>query len=172
MADDFIPSGGTALVFEWLEELAKPAPRPLIWTALDEGLRLVFTQAWMIDHAYDRASDRDQRAADLADAAGTHALFPQMLDDLIAHLQGVYEDLDGRPGLVSITDIVGVDMELVVVASEDLAGTYPEGTQLPAHCFITKIVDGDWKIAANARRMPVPGWPPSEAIIPGLAVDR
>jgi len=93
-----------------------------------------------------------------------------MLADLTDHWTAVYSDLEGRPCLVGVTDLVDLDMELVVVTSELFVGEYSTGGQIPAHSFITHWVDGEWRIAATARRLPEPGWPPTERIVPGLVV--
>jgi hypothetical protein len=61
-------------------------------------------------------------------------------------------------------------MELVVLTAPDHIGWYPKGAQIPAHTFITRLEADDWLIAALSRRLPVPGWPPIEEVIPGLSV--
>lgn len=37
--------------------------------------------------------------------------------------------------------------------------------------FITRLEADTWLIAALARRLPVPGWPPAEMTVPGLHID-
>lgn len=102
----------------------------------------------------------------------THALFAEFYDWLIARYQHVYREIDGKPCLVGATETVGVDLELVMFASEEHVGPYEAGKPLPVHTFITRHAgNGVWVIAANARRMPVPGWPPTEQVLPGLLID-
>jgi len=87
-------------------------------------------------------------------------------------LQSVYSAVDGKPCLVGTTETVGVDLELIVFSSEEHVGPYEPGEPLAAHSFITRHVgEGEWVIAANARRMPVPGWPPTEQTLSGLLID-
>lgn len=171
MAEGFTMAGGTQLVFAWLEEVVAPKPGMLFWSALDQPLRLALTQAWMMNCGHDVASDRNVSAQQLSEVVSTHPLFAQMLADTITQMRSVYADLDGRPALVGVTDLVALDMELVVLTSNEFAGDYPGGASIPAHCFITRLVEGEWRIAATARRIPIPGWPPTEAIVPGLSVD-
>lgn len=169
MTDGFTMAGGTQLVFAWLEDLVAPTPGMLFWSALDHpGLAL--TQAWMMNYGHDVAADRNVNAEQLSEVVSTHPFFAQMLADTITQMREVYADLDGRPALVDVTDLVGVDMELVVLTSDEFAGNYPAGARIPAHCFITRLVEGEWRIAATARRIPIPGWPPTEDTVPGLSV--
>jgi len=77
-------------------------------------------------------------------------------------MREVYADLGEAPALVDVTDLVGMDTELVVITAEDFVSDYPAGAHIPAHCFVTRLTDDEWRIAADARRMPVPGWPPTE----------
>lgn len=171
MADNFIPAGGTALVYSWLNTLVDTDPGPLFWAALDQPLRLCLAQAWMMNNGYSASPERDVVAEQLSRVLSDHPLSSKLLADTSAHMREVYSDLGEAPALVDVTDLVGMDMELVVITSEDFVGDYPAGAQIPVHCFVTKLTDGEWRIAANARRMPVPGWPPTENSIPGLAID-
>jgi hypothetical protein len=171
MADNFEPAGGTALVYSWLGALAKPDPGPLFWAALDQPLRLCLVQGWMMNRGFGISSDRDLVAEQLSHAQSTHTLAGKLLADVAQHMREVYADLGDAPALVDVTDLVGVDMELVVVTSEEFAGDYPAGAQIPVHCFVTRLIDGGWRIAANARRLPVPGWPPTEVPIAGLSIS-
>lgn len=174
-AQRFIAGGGTALVFEWLTSIAEPDPPvELIWGSLDEPLRLAMAQSWLLGTVEVTADDpaRDVHAAQLSARESDHPLFEQFYGWLVAHFQDVYRDIDGKPCLVGTTETVGVDFELIAFSSEDHVGTYAPGEPFPAHSFITRHVGGeDWVIAANARRMPVPGWPPTEQTLPGLLID-
>ena len=131
-------------------------------------------QSWLLGTGKVIADDpdRDAHAAQLSARESTHPLFADFYSWLVAHYQDVYRDIDGKPCLVGTTEAVGVDLELIAFSSEEHVGTYPPGEPLPAHSFITRHRCGeDWVIAANARRMPVPGWPPSEQELPGLLID-
>ena len=172
---EFVPGGGTALVFDWLTHVAEPNPPvELIWGSLDAPLRLANAQSWLLGTGHVGADDplRDTEAELLSALASTHPLFEEFYHWLVAHYQHVYRAIDGKPCLVGATETVGVDLELVMFASEEHVGPYEAGVPLPVHTFITRHVgDGKWVIAANARRMPVPGWPPTEQVLPGLLID-
>jgi predicted nucleic acid-binding protein len=174
-AQQFVAGGGTALVFEWLTRVAEPDPPvELIWGSLDDGLRLSNAQSWLLRTGEVTADgpDRDVHAAQLSARQSSHPLFERFYRSLVAHYQDVYRDIGGKPCLVGATETVGVDLELIAFSSEEHVGTYAPGEPLPAHSFITRHVGGDeWVIAANARRMPVPGWPPTERVLPGLLID-
>lgn len=174
-AQRFIAGGGTALVFEWLTRIAEPNPPvELIWQSLDDPLRLANAQTWLLatGAVADDDAHRDAQAAQLSARDSTHPLFGQFYRSLVAHYQDVYRDIGGQPCLVGTTETVGIDLELIVFSSEDHVGTYAPGESFPTHSFITRHTGGeDWVIAANARRMPLPGWPPSEQALPGLLID-
>ena len=171
----FGPGGGTAMVFEWLERLADPEPQvDIIWDSLDDPLRLAFAQEWLLREEVVTAGDpdRDLQAEQLAARSSAHPLFNTFYVDLVAWLRHVYADIDGKPALVGHTETVGVGLELIVFTNDEVAANYDGQGPLPAHAFITRHQgQGDWLIAANARRLPVPGWPPSEQSIPSLQID-
>ena len=74
----------------------------------------------------------------------------------------MYRDIGGKPCLVGTSETVGLDLELIAFARRTV----------PPHTFITRhLGDNVWVIAANARRMPVPGWPPTEQELSGLLLD-
>lgn len=173
-ADDFVPGGGTALVLEWLTRIVEPNPPvELIWGSLDGPLRLANAQSWLMatDEAAANGARRDAVAEQLAARESTHPRFGEFFDALLARYRGVYSEVDGKPCLVGATETVGVDLELVVFSSEHYVGRHEAAEPFPAHSFITRhIGNGEWVIAANARRIPVPGWPPTE-VLPGLLID-
>jgi len=160
-------SGGLSVVTNWVAELYSPSPGKGLWTSLDDPLRLALAQGLVLS-TVGRADQVRAEALALPDSA--HADFDAMLSVLIQHWQSVYKALQQGCGVLDRTILVGVDMELVVLTSPEHIGTVPaEGAQLPAHSFITRLADRrEWTIAALARRLPVPGWPPTEEEIPNL----
>jgi predicted nucleic acid-binding protein len=172
---EFVPGGGTGLVFNWLTRIAAPnPPAEVIWGSLDTPVRLAMAQSWLLATSHVTTDDpqRDTVADQLSALPSTHPLFDEFYGWLVAHYQHVYRAIDGKPCLVGATETVGVDLELIMFASEEHVGPYEAGVPLPVHTFITRHVgDGQWVIAANARRMPVPGWPPTEQVLPGLLID-
>lgn len=161
-----MPAGGTAVVYKWLTDLENPEGTEL-WDPLDENLRLCFAQGWLMTTGRDEPKTRDQHADALV--RGDHEFFSKMLRDLVNHWRQVYRDLNYEPALIDATDLVGPDMELVMFTSDEFAGgPYSAGDRIPAHSFVTHYIDGGWKISATARRLPVPGWPPTEQAIAGL----
>ena len=174
-AQQFVMGGGTALVFEWLTRIAEvDPPVELIWGSLDDPLRLCMAQSWLLGTGEITPDDpqRDDQATKLAARESTHPKFEAFYSWLVSHYQRSYRAIDGKPCLVGATETVGVDLELISFSSEEYVGTYEAGKPFPARTFITRHVgQGKWVIAANARRLPVPGWPPGEQILPGLLID-
>jgi hypothetical protein len=162
-------------VFEWLTRIAEANPPvELVWGSLDDPLRLAMVQSWLLGKGEVTADDpqRDAHAEQLSAHQSTHPLFEKFYSWLVAHYQDVYSAIDGKPCLVGTTETVGVDLELIVFSCEEYVGSYGPRDQIPAHSFITRLIDeGEWVIAANARRLPVPGWPPTEQTLPGLRID-
>ncbi len=174
-AAQFQVGGGTALVLTWLTELAVDEPAvELIWGMLDDPLRLAMAQSWLLGSGHANIDDpgRDAIAEALSAVDGLHPLFAPMYAWLLGHFRHVYSDIDGKPCLSNVTEAVSVDMELIAVASEDQVGVHSARVGVPMYSFITRHVGHDeWVIAANARRLPVPGWPPRERTLEGLLVD-
>jgi len=110
----------------------------------------------------------DDLAEDLADDETNNPQFTTMLEFLVDRWRTVYADLQGEFGVFDRAFIVGVDMELIILAGTEYIGEVPAGTPIPGHCFIIRFENDAWKIAALARRIPIPGWPPSEQVVPGL----
>ncbi|MCA0295236.1 MAG: hypothetical protein LCH96_07995 [Actinobacteria bacterium] len=163
--DEFELGGGTPVVYRWLVGLRDEEPAQL-WADLDENLKLCFAQAWLMNNDRAKPGRREARAAALV--SGDHKWFGQMLEDLTEQWRHVYRDLNYEPAIIAASDLVGPDMELVMVTSDEFAGDYPAGARIPAHSFITHYVGREWKIAATSRRLPLPGWPPTEQVIEGL----
>jgi hypothetical protein len=171
VTEEFVPSGGAALALEWATRvLDDDAPLSLLWESLDYPLRLSYAQNWVMGHPeLAEGGDRDQVAHDLAAIPSPHLAFSELFQALRAHWRNSYGPLGGEPCLVGMSDVVGMDMELTAFTSNEYVGEAPD--EFPVHCFITRLVDGEWRIAALSRRLPVPGWPPTEEIVPGLRID-
>jgi hypothetical protein len=160
--------GGWDVARDWVAKLHSENPGPTLWTALDDRLRLTMAQVWVL---MTLGHQDDDLAEDLADAESGNVHFQEMLGSLIVRWRTVYGDLKDGMSLLRHTELVGADMELVVLMSDAAAEVYAAGAPTPCHSFITKLESDRWYIAALARRLPVPGWPPSEETIPGLTID-
>jgi hypothetical protein len=139
MTDDFTPSGGAALVFGWLEELTTPAPGLVIWTALDDGLRLALTQGWMMGHAYDRAAPIviSRQSSSPTQPAHTRC-FRSCSTTWSPTCEAYTKTSTGdRASLASPTSS-GSTWNSSSSHQKISPELIPRGAQLPAHCFITK----------------------------------
>jgi hypothetical protein len=158
---------GAGTVVAWLKLVYGAVDTDLtLWRMLDDPLRLSLAQGWVLHQM--KNIDEDL-AEDLAADDSDNTEFNSMLGALVEHWRGVYVALNGELGILHQINIVGVDMELVVLTGPEHIG-YVQGP-MPAHCFVVRFEDDEWKIAALARRLPVPGWPPTEQVIPGLGID-
>jgi hypothetical protein len=169
MSDPFESApAGLDVVNDWVAELYGPSPGRGLWTSLDDPLRLALAQGWVL---YTIGHPDQAMAEALAQPDSDHPGFEAMLDALVQQWQSIYQALSRGSGVLHRTMVVGVNMELVVLTSPEYIGKYAAGAQIPAHSFITSLTDrGEWIIAALARRLPVPGWPPTEAVIPNLEI--
>ncbi|GAA3044438.1 hypothetical protein [Actinokineospora globicatena] len=156
------------VVSEWLDGLFDGTPVRQLWPLFSPSLRTIYAQQWLYLQGRDR-NDGVVKALSLEDANGT--LAQQMFSDYSAHWKSVYSDLSSGHAFWDKADLVGPDMEIVVAFARIHQGFYSAGKSLPAHSFIVIFDEGIWRIAALARRIPVPGWPPTEQIIPGLLGD-
>jgi hypothetical protein len=162
MEHQFVAPGGVGVVIAWLDEVNNRNPNPWVWSALDDNHRLCVAQAWLYGDGNGQEPDRDEIAASLAQPDSKNELFPALFREITTDYRDIYKDIDGSPALLEHTDLVGVDLELVVVTSNEYAGEYPAGARIPVNSFITRLVGGSWRIAARGRRLPIPGWPPTE----------
>lgn len=160
---------GADTVIAWLRLVHGAGDADLaVWRMLDDPLRLSLAQGWVLRQT--RNVDEDF-AEDLAADDSDNPKFNLMLGALVEHWRRVYVALRGEIGVLYQINIVGVDMELVVLTGPEHIGHMQEAVQIPAHCFVVRFEDDEWRIAALARRLPVPGWPPTEQVIPGLGID-
>ncbi|MDT0261446.1 PIN domain-containing protein [Jatrophihabitans lederbergiae] len=123
----FLPGGGTGMVFEWLERIAEPDPPvEIVWDSVDDPLRLSLAQGWLLGTEVVTLEDpdRDGHAEALSARGSTHPLFDTFYADLVAHFQQVYSDIDGNPALVGHTETVGVGLELIVFTTDDVAKSH------------------------------------------------
>jgi hypothetical protein len=91
-------------------------------------LRLALAQGWILTV---EDSEDDHLAEDLAGLSPESDRFEEMLGYLIARWRKVYADLKSGSGVLNQVNLVGVDMELVVLTSPDCIGTFDAGTQNP-----------------------------------------
>lgn len=167
MGTDCGPSGAETVI-EWLALVhASKCEDPALWRMLDDPLRLALTQGWVLHNGGDTDDDL---AEALADEDSNGPQFESMINALIQHWQHVYAALREEIGILQQSHIVGVDMELIVLTGPEYIGEVQAGS-VSAHCFVVRYEDEEWRIAALARRLPVPGWPPREEVIPGLSID-
>lgn len=73
-------------------------------------------------------------------------------------------------GVVNQVNTVAPDMEAVVITGPEHVGRFEAGEHILAHTFITRLVGEVWVIAATARRLPQPGWPPTERDVSAFSV--
>lgn len=168
LTDDLGLPGGHETVFRWVSLVHSDNVNAEVWSCLDDRLRLALAQGWLlstVDHP-----DEDL-AEELAADDSDHELFNAMLIDLVTHWRAVYSGLKDGSGLWAQPTLVGAAMELVVLTSPEYVGTITARSAIPAHSFITRLEADTWFIAALARRLPVPGWPPTEEAVQGLGID-
>jgi len=157
-------SGGLVAVFAWLGAVRAEETSPVLWLLLDEPMRLALAQTWIM-HQFETdpdiaRRDRDDLAFALAPRHSQHPLAARMLTDLHRHWRGVYAGIAAEFDVPHVNP-VGPDMELVVLPGPGI-GPVQAGVAIPAYRFITRLAGDNWVIAANAARLPQPGWPPTE----------
>lgn len=160
--------GGRELIMNWIGRLHGDRPDRFLWEVLDDRLRLALAQGWVLGTVGVRNDDlAEDLAAEDCDGPG----FERMLEWLVQHWRSVYVGLRNGFGWYNQPILVGAGMELVIVTGPEYFGPVVAGQKAKGHCFVTRLDADDWLIAALARRLPVPGWPPTEESIPGLGID-
>lgn len=166
--------GGVHAVQVWLDAVRADEPSPLLWLLLDDPLRLALAQGWIMQRADVDPNiarrDRDDLAYALAPRDFQHPLVWVMLADLHRHWQHVYRQVLGDHGVLNQANTVAPDMEAVVLTGPEHVGRFEAGANIPVHTFITRVVGDAWVIAATARRLPQPGWPPTERDVGAFSV--
>jgi hypothetical protein len=173
LSEEHEAPGGVEVVTEWVDTLYGSSSYDKLWTSLDAPLRLALAQGWVmwIESSNPELVSRDEReatATQLASENSDHRLFREFQRALIDRWRVVYSMLEPGYGILAQTNIVGVQLELVVLTALEHVGKVEAAQQIPVHSFITRLDGSNWTIAALARRLPVPGWPPPEATVPGL----
>jgi hypothetical protein len=158
---------GVDTIVRWVKAVHELNPRRTLWTTLDDRLRLALAQGWVLHSV---GNPDDDTAEDLADEDTDNPQFPIMLEQLARRWQSVYAALQGEIGVADRTTLIGIDMELIVLTGPEHIGPVRAGVAIPAHCFIIRFENEEWKLAALARRLPIPGWPPTEQVVAGLEI--
>jgi hypothetical protein len=166
LSDSESRPGGLSVAIGWIEGIHSGAPVERLWEPLDDNLRLCVAQAYVLNS--DGMPDAE-RAAAIAERKSMHPEFQNMMEQTVANWREVYSTLANGVAYLANPEPVGPDLEYLALLEPLYAGAIDQPT--PAHSFIVRRVDGEWLIAATARRLPVPGWPPSEQVIPGLRAD-
>jgi len=112
--------------------------------------------------------DRVDLAHALTPVDASHPLYMEMLADLHDFWRNAYRGVLDESGVVNQTNLVAPDMEIVILTPPEYIGRIDGEQPVPVHCFVTRYAESDgWVIAALSRRLPVPGWPPTERQLPG-----
>ncbi|GAA1550757.1 hypothetical protein GCM10009827_084270 [Dactylosporangium maewongense] len=164
--------GGLPVVGAWIVAVRAEQPSRPLWALLDDPLRLALAQGWIMHRAEQDSEVARRDRVDLAHALtpvdASHPLFVQMITDLHQFWRSVYAAVLHESGVWNKHNLVAPGMEMVFLTPPQYIGLLEAPQAIPSHCFITRYVEsGSWLIAALARRLPVPGWPPSERELPG-----
>lgn len=159
---------GLAIVERWIEGLYGSVTGESLWALLDEQVRIANTQVWILN-TFGRPDDELRRQ--LSGEVSVHPYHAQMLEEFVQQWRSVYSAVSAGFGVLAHTELVGPDMELVVITAPEHIGRIEAGVGIPGHSFVVRLAPQGWVIAALARRLPVPGWPPTEQHIEGLSID-
>lgn len=163
--DPALMPGGLSTVLEWARTLHSSEPDRRLWTMLDDDLRLALTQAWTLNTI---GHPDDDLARALAASTLEGPLAEEMFAAYVKRWRQVYKMLAGDFGIWGSPMPISVDMELVILTDPHHIGCVEANTAVSAHSFVVKRQGDEWVIAALARRLPIPGWPPTEEDISGL----
>jgi len=149
----------------WAEGLYGGGVRDL-WKALDPELRLAIAQAYIL-RSDGPPDDRAATALAARDSQDWH--FKKMITEVSWSWRRVYVGLSDGVVFPEEAMRVGADMEHVAAYGREGAGSAQTGEWAKPHSFITRYNDGyGWLIVATGRKLPIPGWPPTEWTIPQL----
>lgn len=157
---------GLEVVTSWVERIHSGIVDTRLWEPLEDVLRLCYAQMFIYNN---KAWPDDKLADDLAQRHSQHPDFMTMLEQHVQHWRGVYRSLANGIAYLGSPESVGVDLEYIALFDPKFVGEFDQ--PLPANSFLVRWVNDRWLIAANSRRLPAPGWPPTDKVIPGLRVD-
>jgi len=154
----YFPHSSDAVAF-WLESLRCRSGRDL-WAVLDDDLRLAVAQEYVLDIT---GAPDDSMAAELSARDSWHPHFRRMVDGLVSRWRQTHRALAAPIAYPYRCVPVGCCLEVLVTH-----GQSPSGVAEPS-LFITRFgEDFGWCVAATNERLPVPGWPPTDWVIPQL----
>jgi hypothetical protein len=154
-------SPGVEAVNDWIDAVLVSGDLPRAWSLMAQDFRLAVTQGLIMGVAPERTGDNEFATA-LADAGPASAAFGPFAESLSAHWSTVYAGLADGFGYLDQSDPLAPGLELVVVVPGTEEREISAGEPVLVHSFIVEFDSERWLVAANARRLPVPGWPPSE----------
>jgi hypothetical protein len=138
----------------------------VLWQVLDDDLRLATAQAFVLRQV---GAPDDDAARALAAPHADGPMFRTMMAAVLQRWRTVYAPLAN--GLVITHDPmpVGAGMEVVQARGNPGFGSRNTHAAHRTYVFITRYAYGrGWLLAATGPKLPVPGWPPGEWIIPQL----
>ena len=167
---DDAPSSSLEAIASWAGKVHSGGDPREVWVPLDTDLRTTIAQSFLL--GMNERPD-DARAAALAARTSADPWFPDMLQRCARHWRRFYAFLAAGMPTASRSQPVGADMELTVVPTLAHSGAPDRGPAATSQAFITRLTDDrGWVIAALSHKLPVPGWPPTEWIVPHLRKRR
>jgi hypothetical protein len=158
------PPSSLHAIATWAEKVHHARDAREVWVPLDTELRTTIAQSFLLGM---NEQPDDVRAAALAARDSADPWFPEMLQRCARHWRRFYAFLAAGMPTASRSQPVGADMELTVVPTLAPSGEPDRGPVATSQAFITRHTgDRGWVIAALGHKLPVPGWPPTEWIIP------
>lgn len=152
------PSSGEAVAY-WIETLRRGAVRNL-WAVLDDDLRLAVAQKYILRVV---GGPDDAMAAELAARDSGHPHFGRMVGGEVRRWRQTHGALADPVAYPYQHARVGSCLEVLVVHGR-------RQSDVAEPClFITRFGrECGWCVAATCERLPLPGWPPTDWIIPQL----
>jgi hypothetical protein len=169
----FGPDGPVAAAYEYLDVLLAPEVLTLpasdtyaaLWALTDEDLRYARAQAWLWNNRTDDAVAphvNDDGARALAASPSWHALWPDFAHTELFYLHKVWGAVEVEHlGAASATRVIGLDLELVILADTRVVPGYIDQPILidTVGTWVLRRRDR-WRLASHSDFLPEPGWPP------------
>jgi len=160
--------GGPAqTVAQWLASVVDRADLGSVWMITDESLRRALVQTWVLNESVAGPEDRDDLTDELVRSTG-HPAWRAFEDHRVGRWREItFADFVAQGwGVVSVPELLAWDLEYVRVAAGAEERSFEAGESFVAQTFVVRLVDGEWRIAGIGRALPVPGWPPTERVVP------
>ena len=167
----FAPGGPALAGAAWFSAVVDRSDLERAWETTAWPFRLALAQAWLLATASSSEDEagqgRDVRAATVASGPPGEDWASFSAWRLERWRERTFRRfVEQGWGLVSLVEPVRPDVVLVRLGLGRDGRRIAPGERVVAQALTMQLVDGRWMVAGVGRALAVPGWPPTEEVLP------